>query len=158
MSKPTEALNDILPGPPLIYRRRIGWADTDAARIVYTVRLFDFGMSAVEAWFSQIWGEHWYRMHVEHDMGCPFVHLDMDIHAPLVPEDILSIRILVENVGRTSLTFRLDGSRQDRVPCFTARYVNTLVCMSPMHSVEIPADKRALARRYAARSEAAATA
>lgn len=158
MSKPTEALKDVLPGPPLIYRRRIGWADTDAARIVYTVRLFDFGMSAVEAWFSEIWGRHWYRMHVEQDMGCPFVHLDMDIHAPLVPEDMLSIRVLVERLGRTSLTFLLQGSRQDGVSCFTARYVNTLVRMNPMHSIEIPDNKRALVRTYIAQSGTPATA
>jgi YbgC/YbaW family acyl-CoA thioester hydrolase len=145
---------DTVVGPPLVYRRRIGWADTDAARIVYTVRFFDYGMAAVEAWFREIWGMHWYRMHVELDMGAPCVHVDMDMQAPLVPDDILAVTVLVEKIGRASLTFQLEGVKQDGIRCFTARYVHSLVRMSPMRAAEIPAEKRALVEDYMRRCNA----
>lgn len=144
---------DTLAGPPLIYRRRIGWGDSDAARIVYTVRFFDFGLAAVEAWFRVIWGMHWYQMHLQLDMGAPCVHVDMDMHAPLVPDDILSVKVLVEKLGRASLTFQLEGAKQDGTLCFTARYVHSLVKMSPMRAAEIPADKRALIEEYMRRCQ-----
>lgn len=141
-------LTDALPGPPLVYRRRIGWADSDAARIVYTARFFDYGIAAVETWFRVVWGKHWYRMHVELDMGAPCVHVDMDMHAPLIPEDLLSVTVLVEKLGRASLTFRLEGAKQDGTRCFTARYIHSLVKMSPLRAAAIPADKRVLIEEY----------
>lgn len=150
MSKPTELLDEVVGGAPLIYRRRIAWSDTDAARIAYTVRFFEFGMAAVESWFRDVWGRHWYRMHVDQDIGTPFVHLDMDIHAPLIPEDIVQVRVYVARLGRSSLTFDLRGTKRDDTACFTARYVCTLVQMDPIRPMEIPPDKRALIEAYMA--------
>lgn len=153
MSKLTECaeqLDEVVAGAPLVYRRRIGWADTDAARITYTVRFFEFGMAAAESWFRNVWGKHWYRMHVEHDVGTPFVHIDMDIHASLIPEDIIEVRVFIEKLGGASLTFDLRGCKDDGTDCFTARYVCTLVHMNPIRAMKIPADKRALIEDYIA--------
>lgn len=152
MSKPTD-LADVLPGPPLVYLRRMAWSDSDAARIVYTGRFFEFAMAAVEAWFREVWGRHWYRMHVEQEIGTPFVHVDMDMLAPLVPDDLLAVTVTVERMGRSSLTFGLTGRKEeDGTPCFRATYVCTLVSMQPaMHAIPIPEDQRAVIEQYIAR-------
>jgi len=154
-SRLTDTPEGVVTDVPLVYRRRIAWSDTDAARIVYTVRFFEFGMAAVEAWFRKIWGKHWYRMHVEQDVGTPFVHIDMDMRAPLVPDDIVDVRVLVERVGRSSLTFAVDGRRHDGADCFVARYTCSLVQMNPIRSMPIPADKRRLIDAYIAGCETA---
>lgn len=149
MSKPIE-LNDVVSRTPFVFRRRIGWGDTDAARIVYTVRFFEFGMAAIEAWFREIWGMDWYAMHVERGEGSPFVHVEMDIAAPLVPGDLLDCTVRVEKLGKASLGFHVEGRRRDETLCFTARFVSVVVTMDPMRAAEIPADKRRLVEAYMA--------
>ncbi len=148
MSKPIE-LNDVDPGPPLVYKRRMGWAESDSARIVNSGRYLDFAMAAVEAWFRHIWGRDWHAMHVDLDMGSPMVHFDIDFLAPLEPGDLLAVSVYVERLGRSSLSFALEGMRQDGVPCFRCGYVSTIVAMAPhMHAVPVPAEQRRRIEAY----------
>lgn len=149
MSKPIE-LNDVVSRAPLVFRRRIGWADTDAARIAYTVRFFEFAMAGIEAWFREVWGMDWFTMHLERSEGSPFVHVEMDIAAPLVPGDILDTTVRVEKLGTASIGFHVQGRRQDDTLCFTARFVCVTVTMDPMRSAAIPADKRRIIEAYMA--------
>lgn len=157
MSKLTKAGSpqpaDVVGREPLVYRRRIGWADTDAARIVYTVRFFDFALTAIEAWFREVYGLDWYRMHTEHGMGTPFVHVDMDIRAPLVPEDVLDVTVLVEAVGRSTIGFAVEGRRGDGERSFNARYTCAVVDAGRMKAVSIPADRRRRIEAYLAACE-----
>ncbi|HYW92921.1 MAG TPA: thioesterase family protein [Gammaproteobacteria bacterium] len=150
MSKPIE-LNDVDPGPPLVYKRRIGWNDSDTARIANTARFIDFAMTAVESWYRHVWGRDWHAMHLDLDMGSPCVHAEIDFQSPLEPGDLLGITVRVERMRESSLTFALDGRRHDGTPCFRARYVTTLVAMQPrMHAVPIPPSQRARIETYMA--------
>lgn len=149
MSKPID-LDDIVSRTPLVFRRRIGWADTDAARIAYTVRFFEFAMAGIEAWFREIWGMDWYAMHIQRGEGSPFVHVEMDIAAPLVPGDILDTTVRVEKLGTASLGFHVEGRRHDGMACFQGRFVCVTVTMDPMRSNRIPDDKRRVVEDYMA--------
>lgn len=145
MSKLTET-----PPIPFVHRRVVNWGDTDAARIVYTGRFLDFALEAIEDWFRTVVGYGWYEMNVDLGVGTPFVKADIDFKAPLTPRDELRTTVLVERAGRSSMTFNVEGEREDGVRSFTGRLVCCAVATGEMKPVEIPADWRERIDRYVA--------
>lgn len=91
------------------YRRRIRWGDTDAAGIVYTANYFDLCMEAIEEWFIATIEADWFSMNLDHHMGTPFVHAEVDFKAPMTPRDTLLISVKVERLGHRSLSLALTG-------------------------------------------------
>ncbi len=148
MSRPTEF--DLVSRLPVTHRRRIGWSDTDAARIAYTVRFFEFAMAGIEAWFREIWGEDWFHMNTQQQRGTPFVRVETDIFSSLVPGDILDVQVLVEQPGTSSLTFKVYGHKADtgeRV--LEGRYVCVVVRTEEgMAATPIPDGKRERITHY----------
>ena len=133
---------------PYIYTRTPGWSETDAAQIIYTVKFVDYAMEAIEYWFRDVFGLDWFTMNTEKDMGTPFVKLEMDIKSPLTPNDELVMRVLVERMGRSSLTFAVIGHRNGEELCFESRFVCSMVKKSTMKSIEIPPDLRQRVEDY----------
>ena len=148
MSKPTDF--DLVSRRPLTHRRRIGWSDTDAARITYTVRFFEFAMAGIEAWFREIWGEDWFDMNTRQARGTPFVRVETDILSPVVPGDILDVQVMVERLGTSSITFQVYGHKaSDGEPVLKGRYVCVLVRLeSGMTATPIPVEKRERVMNY----------
>lgn len=151
MSRPIED-----PPAPLVHRRVINWSDTDAARIVYTVRFLDFAMEAIEHWFRSVIGHDWYSMNVHLGLGTPFVKTDIDFKAPLTPEYELYTTVRVERAGRASIAFNVAGERSDGVQSFTGRLVCCTVAGGELQSTEIPPDWRERIEQYRARCGEAA--
>lgn len=151
MSRPTE-LNDVLAGPPLVYRRRISWADTDAARIAYTANFPDWGLCALDVWFREVYGVDWVVMNRDHRVGTPFVHVSMDISSSLWPGDVLEVTVLVEKLGSSSLTFRTVGRRSDGMDVFEGRYVcvHSTNDETGMRSLPWPEERRRRVENYMA--------
>ena len=118
------------------------WCETDGAQIVYTVRFVDYAMDAIEGWFRDVLKVDWFRMNTELDMGTPFVKIDMDIQSPLTPHHELEVRVLVERMGRSSLTFNVVGKRDDDQISFESRFVCSMVRKSTMRSISIPQELR----------------
>jgi len=153
MSKPTDTIS-----MPLVHHRVINWRDTDAARIVYTVRFLDFAMEAIEEWFRVVIGLDWFDMNVDLGIGTPFVKTDIDFRAPLTPRDALRVTVLVERAGRSSISFNITGDRDDGVRSFEGRLVCCAVSNEgTMQAVEIPADWRSRIDGYIAGCAAAST-
>lgn len=123
---------------PFVHRRRVTWADTDTAQIAYTVRILDFAMDAVEAWWEETIGLSWYAMVVERGLGGPWVHFDADISAPLTPRHSLESAVFVEKVGRSSLSFRVEGTRSDGVASFVAHLTTVFVDRQAWRPISIP--------------------
>lgn len=123
---------------PFVHRRVPTWGETDGARIVYTVRFVDYAMDAIEAWFREVMQLDWFRMNTELDMGTPFVRIEMDIKTPLTPHDVLETCVLVEKMGRSSLTFNVVGKRNGEEVSFESRFVCSMVRTSTMTSISIP--------------------
>lgn len=133
MSRPGEA--------PFVYRRRPRWQEVDAARIVYTMRLPDYGMEAIEAWLEDRTGKNWYTLNLDWNLGTPFVHVSADLLAPATPRDELVIGVWPRRLGRSSLTFEVAGVRAgDGTPVFRGRYVCVCVVSDTMEPV--PVDPR----------------
>lgn len=148
MSKPTEF--DLVSRLPVTHRRRIGWSDTDAAQIAYTVRFFEFAMAGIETWFREIWGEDWFHMNTRQARGTPFVRVETDIFSSVVPGDILDVQVYVERLGTSSLTFRVDGHKAaDGEAVLAGRYVCAFVDTSEeMRAIPIPDEKRERIMHY----------
>jgi 4-hydroxybenzoyl-CoA thioesterase len=94
---------------PFVHRRIVVWGDTDSAAIVYTGRFLDFMLEAIEALLRERVGADWYRMNVDENIGTPFVNVRLDFKRPVTPREPLDIRVLVARVGRSSVTFAVQG-------------------------------------------------
>lgn len=143
MSKPADKLP-----VPFVHSRVINWSDTDAARIVYTVRFLDFAMEAIEQWFRTVIGYGWYEMNMDLGVGTPFVKADIDFKAPLTPRHRLHTTVLVERAGRASITFSVSGMRNDGVQSFSGRMVCCAIKTSEMKATDIPPEWRKRIEQY----------
>jgi 4-hydroxybenzoyl-CoA thioesterase len=140
---------------PFVYRRMVRWADCDAARIIYTTRIFDYGMEALEEWYRKVAGFDWYRANSFTDMGNPFVHLEGDIRSPVACGDEVLVRVLVAKIGRSSLSFEVDGHKADGTLVFNSKFVASTVNAKLMKSIEMPPRMRARIEEYQRRCGAA---
>lgn len=136
---------------PFVYHRVINWSDTDAALIVYTVRFVDFAMEAIEEWFRTVVGLSWYEMNIDLGIGTPFVKVDIDFKAPLTPRNKLKTTVLVERAGKSSITFNVNGERDDGVCSFAGRMVCCAVNTETKKPTEIPAEWRVNIEDYMSR-------
>lgn len=136
---------------PFVQRRMVRFGDTDAAKIVYTVKFFDFTMDALDGWFAAVLEHDWYALNTEYGVSCPFVQCGLDFKAPLRPGQKVAIEILVTRLGNSSLQFQIRGSRPDGVLSFTGQWTCVFVDPASMQATAIPS---VLARRISAYIEA----
>lgn len=123
---------------PLIYRRAVRFGDTDAARIAYTIRLFDYAMEALESWFNQVLTNSWYDLNLIHGVGSPFVHAELDMRATLRPGDEVDVTVMVADTGRSTLRFELKGVRTDGVDAFAGVWICAFIDVATEKSIPIP--------------------
>ena len=124
---------------PFIHRRQISWGDTDAARIVYTARIPHFAMEAIEAWFIDRVGPGFYDLATEYGLGTPFVHMELDFRSRMTPRDRIATTVLLERMGRSSLTFGLSSHAEaDARLCWSGRFVCAYTDTTTYKSVEVP--------------------
>ncbi|AZN70971.1 acyl-CoA thioesterase [Georhizobium profundi] len=113
------------PSDLFVHAITVQWADCDPARIAYTGQIPKFALSAIDAWWAERVGIDWFALNVDHRMGTPFVHLDMDFRSPITPRHPLFCTVMLSKLGTTSLTFRVVG-RQDG----TVRFEGNFVCVA----------------------------
>jgi len=122
-----------------IHPRRITWGDTDAARIVYTAQVPHFAMEAIEAWFLDRMGVDWYGLNLDHGYGTPFVRMEIDFIAPMKPPQLLHTTVLLEKLGRSSMTFalaaRLAGEQGLR---WRGRFTCAFIDAQKFRSIAVP--------------------
>ena len=123
---------------PFVHARTVRFGDTDAAKIVYTVKFFDFAMDALDAWFAAVLEHDWYALNTEYGVSCPFVQSGLDFKSPLRPGDVVGIEIRIARMGRASLQFKILGSRPDGEPSFEGLWTCVFVDPATMKSVPIP--------------------
>jgi YbgC/YbaW family acyl-CoA thioester hydrolase len=108
---------------PFVHARRILWAETDPARIVYTPRFLDYAVEAVDAFLLDRLGAGFFLLNEEHGVGTPFVHAALDFRSPVSPRDVLETELRLTRLGGSSLTFRATGRAAGRLV-----YEGKLVC------------------------------
>ncbi|MGF1578388.1 MAG: acyl-CoA thioesterase [Gemmataceae bacterium] len=110
--------------PPFQTQRRVEFCDTDMAGIVHFSNFFRY-MESAEVSFLQSLGIS-VRFEWESEMlGFPRVSATCDYLSPARFEDILAIAVTIDNIGRKSVAYTFDFSKDDKP---VARGKMTCVC------------------------------
>ncbi|MEX0343374.1 MAG: acyl-CoA thioesterase [Rhizobiaceae bacterium] len=142
---------------PFIHEITVRWSDCDPAQIVYTGRIPNFALEAIDAWWEAVTGEDWYRMNVDRDIGAPFVHLSLDFRKTLTPRHKLVCEVILLRVGDSSVRFRVHGY-QDGQLCFEGEFVEVFVRADAHVKMAAPEEIReTLLNRLSAEKSAAAS-
>ena len=133
----------------LVMTRTVKWGDCDPAGILYTPRVFDYMVEAVEAWFRDVGGIDWMTLIAE-GLGAPTVHTAVDFRTPMAPNLVLNVSVLLDAVGGSSLAFRIVGDDAGGTRYFEGKLVSVVIDFTTRRPVPIPAALRARAEAYAA--------
>ena len=95
-----------------VHRAPVRFTHTDPAGYVFFPRFFEMFQAAVEDWFSDCLGLNYAEQIVQHGVGFPTAHTECDFVRPCRLGETLELRLVLEKVGRSSLTLRFDGSVQ----------------------------------------------
>ena len=126
---------------------RVTWGDCDPAQIAYTARLPWFALDAINGWWEEKTGGGWYHMELDLGVGTPFVGLRMDFRSPVTPRHRLVCWVWPERLGRTSVTFRVDGE-QDGTLCFEMSGTSVFTDAAAFTKREPPEEMRAVVARH----------
>ncbi|HEY2787276.1 MAG TPA: thioesterase family protein [Fimbriiglobus sp.] len=128
---------------PFTTTRRVEFGDTDMAGIMHFANFFRF-MESAETDFLRARGltVAWTENGIKH--GFPRVSAACDYQAPARFGDVLTVAVSVEKVGKKSVSYRFEFSR-DGTPLATGRITSVLCRASAggMESLTIPAELRA---------------
>ena len=141
---------------PLTLRRRVHWGDSDTAQIAYTSKFVDFAIEAAEYWWESVLGIDWYQLNVEQKIGTPMVGLKFDFESALISGDRLDLTVLMQRLGRSSLTLRVEGHKVGGIRSFTAELTSALVDREAMRATPFPNDWRQRIEGYGRECELAA--
>lgn len=133
---------------PCIYTRKPQWSDTDAARVIFTGRIADYIVEAIDHFMGEVLGCRWFEMNMDKGVGTPFVSVSFDVFKPITPRMTLNCAVFVEHVGNSSVTFRLDIYDQDENLLVTGKTVNVFVDSEALTKTEIPKDFRTRLESY----------
>jgi 4-hydroxybenzoyl-CoA thioesterase len=117
----------------------IRFGHVDQAKIVYYPHLFHFGHEAMEETFRQVVGISYPDLIAKERLGFPSVHLETDFVETVGYGETLRIAVSVLEIGRTSVTWRFEGSRSsDGVVAFRTKVTTVCVDMDRFRPVPIP--------------------
>ena len=128
---------------PFRTRRRIEFGDTDMAGIAHFANFFRY-MEAAETEFLRSLGLSVAWRDGEQRWGFPRVSVSCDYKSPVRFEDVLDIAVYVEDVGRKSVRYRFDFTR-DGQEIAVGRITSVLCRSTPDHrfeSIAIPSEIR----------------
>jgi 4-hydroxybenzoyl-CoA thioesterase len=114
-------------GKVFVQQRRLGWGEADPAGTIYAPRAIDIAIQAIEALWLEALGFTFHELHARHRRGAPWVHTSCEFAAPLRAGEPFEIRIRLERIGATSLTWRGDAARPDGAALFGARLVSVMI-------------------------------
>jgi len=133
---------------------RVRFADCDPAGIVYFPRYLDMLNHMVENWFDDALDLPYAGVIGTRRIGLPTVHLEVDFTAVSRHGEILTRRLMVQKMGRTSLDLRIEffGGEELRL---RARQVLVCTSLETHRPMPLPDDLREAIAPYAAPAEAA---
>ncbi len=134
-------------------QRPIRFSHSDPAGIVYFPVYFDMFNGVVEDWFTQGLRIDYASMILERRLGLPIVHAECDFLAPSRMGDTLTLGVLIERLGRSSLQLRINGEVDGQVRLSGSLTVVT-TSLDGFASMPIPDDIRNAMERYQAACEA----
>jgi 4-hydroxybenzoyl-CoA thioesterase len=120
---------------------RIRFSHSDPAGIVYYPNYFDMFNSVIEDWFADALGVDYPTQIAEYRRGFPTVHAACDFIAPSRMGETLTLTLLIEGIGRSSLKLAIHG-HVAAVERLRASLVLVIISLDTGKSIPIPADLR----------------
>lgn len=118
---------------------RIRFSHSDPAGIVYYPNYFDMFNSVIEDWFADALGFDYPSQIGEFRRGFPTVHAECDFISPCRMGETLTLTLLVDSVGRSSIKVilhgHIDGSERLR-----ASLVLVVISLDTGKSIPMPPD------------------
>ena len=133
---------------PFTMKRLVKWGECDPAGIIYTPRVLDYALEALEAWYRDVLDAPWMDLNWKMNMGAPTVRLECDFLAAPTPDREVAVSVRVESVGRTSLTFLIDGMGEGDEVYFRIKLVACLISRPDFKATEIPEEFRRRIAEY----------
>ena len=130
-----------LPAAAFTARQPIRFEHCDTAGIVFFARYFTMMQGAVEAWFEAELVLDYADIIQRRRVGLGYVRAECDYLQPARLGDVLSLAVLVERVGRSSIGLAFHGHR-DGEPALIGRLVLVTTDINETASIPIPADIR----------------
>jgi 4-hydroxybenzoyl-CoA thioesterase len=130
---------------------QIRFSHCDPAGIVYFPHYFNMFNGLIEDWYTEELNVNYADLILHDQHGFPFVHIDTDFKIPSRMGDRLDLTLLIEMIGRSSLSLVIVG-HHDGVERLRARTVTAMMSLSSRRSVELPAGLRKAFEAYATKT------
>ena len=130
---------------------QIRFSHCDPAGIVYFPHYFNMFNGLIEDWYTEELNTNYADLILHDQHGFPFVHIDTDFKIPSRMGDRLDLTLLIEKVGRSSLSLLIVGHHAG-VERLRARTVTAMMSLVSKRSVELPASLRQAFETYAAKT------
>jgi len=119
----------------------------DPAGIVFYPQYFVLFNELVEDWFNHGLRHDYAGMVYRQRLGTPMVRVECDFLSPSKIGEMLTLRLLVRRIGRSSLGLTVEGVA-DGVPRVRAELTIVLANVDTLRSVAFPPELRAGIERY----------
>jgi len=127
---------------PLCLTQVVSWGHCDPAGIIYTPRVLDYAIETLETWNRDILGVTWFKLNREMSLGFPTVRSELDFLKPPKVDDMVTLKLDVIDVGRSSLTTLVTGQDSQGRDFFRVKLVSCLISVPEYAPQEIPAEFR----------------
>jgi 4-hydroxybenzoyl-CoA thioesterase len=131
----------------------VRFSHCDPAGIVYFPHYFDMFNGLIEDWYGQELGHDYSELIMGSRYGFPFVHIECDFKIPSRMGEIIDLTLLVERIGRSSLTIIIVCHR-DRQERLRARMVTAMMSLQTRQAVPLPPALREKIEAYQRRTGA----
>jgi len=115
----------------------IRFSHCDPAGIVYFPHYFDMFNGLIEDWYTEQLGVNYAKLILDDRHGFPFVHIETDFKLPSRMGEQLDLTLLLERVGRSSLSVIIVGHLAG-VERLRARLTTAMTSLETQRSVELP--------------------
>jgi 4-hydroxybenzoyl-CoA thioesterase len=115
----------------------IRFSHCDPAGIVYFPHYFDMFNGLIEDWYTEQLGVNYATLILGDRHGFPFVHIETDFKLPSRMGEQLDLTLLLERVGRSSLSVIIVGHLAG-IERLRARLTTAMTSLETQRSVELP--------------------
>jgi 4-hydroxybenzoyl-CoA thioesterase len=116
---------------------QIRFSHCDPAGIVYFPHYFNMFNGLIEDWYTEQLGVDYSKLILHEQYGFPFVHIETDFKIPSRMGDRLDLTLLIEKIGRSSLSVLIVGHLAG-VERLRAYLVTAMMSLESRRSVELP--------------------
>ena len=123
------------------YQTKIKLHETDAAGLLFFSNQFKIIHDAYETLLENI-GFGFAELIKNKDYFLPIVHAESDFKMPLFVGDVITIQVVVDNIGQTSFTFAYKLMNAKNQIVGTAQTVHVTINKKTRQKISLPADMR----------------